>query len=172
MLLMSSDGYLIAKAGEAVYIRALGLANMKNAPVLDAFLRSEMDARVEHIFVDLSECKGMDSTFMGTLVGSSHRLQGQGGRLVLVNPSVGNRRSLDMLGVSAVIPVVDNHAVPDATFVRLDAEKALSPIQKAEYMRKAHEELVRLGDENRAKFEPFLAAIDADIERMRGAAEG
>ena len=35
--------YLVARAGANVFIRSTGLANMKSAPMLDAFLTSEIE---------------------------------------------------------------------------------------------------------------------------------
>lgn len=164
---MTESGYLVSRSGVAVYVRATGLANMANTPVLEAFLNEELTLGVQVVCVDLSECIGMDSTFMGTLVAFHHRLQIQDGRFMVVNPSSGNRRLLDMLGVSTVLPVLGDHSVPDLAFIRLQNGGAMSPIERAHLMKRAHEALMDLSDANRDKFTPFLAALEADLQRRQ-----
>ena len=50
----------------------------------------------------------MDSTFMGTLVGYASRFEEVQGTLAVLNPSDQNKRLLDMLGVSEVLPSLAN----------------------------------------------------------------
>ncbi|TVR46728.1 MAG: anti-sigma factor antagonist [Planctomycetota bacterium] len=162
---MSDAGYLVARSERSVYVRAQGMANMVNAPTLDAFLVAQLEAGLDLACVDLSECTGMDSTFMGTLVGFQHRMSAIGGRFLIVNPSKGNAKLLDMLGVSEVVPVLVGHVVPDLDFLRLEAGALMSPLERALLMKRAHESLVNLSEVNREKFAPFLSALEADVQR-------
>jgi len=162
--------YLVARAGSTVYVRAVGLANMKNAPMLDAFLQEEIRLQATTACVDLSACTGMDSTFMGVMVGCSQQLAKSSGRLVIVNPTEHNRRLLEMLGVSAVLPVVARCSLDEGVeFVNLPAAAAVTPLQRAELVKRAHQNLVALTESNYAKFTPFLDALEADLARLRGA---
>lgn len=160
-----SDGYLVARVDTTIFIRAIGLANMKNTPLLDAFMSSELEQGAVTACLDLSACRGMDSTFMGTLVGYHHRFQLAGGNLVVVNPSPGNKRLLDMLGVSAVLPVVQGQPL-DLHFVNLESRQAVTPLQRAQMMKSAHQHLIKLSPDNRSKFGPFLEALDKDLKRL------
>jgi len=161
-----SDGYLVARCDETLYVRVRGLANMQNTPVLDAFLRIENSNGANVACIDLEECGGMDSTFMGTLVGYHHRLSNSGGRLVVVNPGPANQRLLDMLGVSAVLPVLRQQRRPKVDFIRLSSRAAITPAQRAKMMKRAHEHLVDLSEANRGKFSSFLQALDSDLKRI------
>ncbi|MDA3963095.1 MAG: STAS domain-containing protein [Planctomycetota bacterium] len=162
-----TDGYEVARCDQTVYVRVHGLANMKNTPVLDEFLNRESEPGPLVACIDLGSCRGMDSTFMGTLVGHHHRLGKDGGKVVVVNPSPGNRRLLDMLGVSTVLPVIDGLAEVAAQFVTLEAGKAVTPVARAELMKTAHEHLIKLNDDNRSKFGPFLEALEKDLSRLQ-----
>ncbi len=163
--------YLVARIKTTVYVRAVGLANMKNAPMLDAFLQEEIRLQATTACVDLSACTGMDSTFMGVMVGCSQQLVRSSGRLVIVNPTEHNFRLLEMLGVSAVLPVIARCALDEGVeFVNLPAAAALSPLQRAELIKRAHQNLVALTESNLAKFTPFLTALEADLARLRGQA--
>jgi anti-anti-sigma factor len=159
--------YQVARLGATIFVRATGLANMKNAPMLDLFLQSEIEQDAKLVCIDLSVCAGMDSTFMGVLVGYAQLLGARGGKLVVVNPSEGNLRLLDMLGVSAVLPVLQRVERADLEFVNLPASPTLGPMQRMELVRRAHHHLVAISDDNRAKFAAFIQALEADLARVQ-----
>jgi anti-sigma B factor antagonist len=159
--------YMVARIEQTVYIRSLGLANMKSAPMLDVFLRSECEQGATTACVDLSSCNGMDSTFMGMLVGHAKSYEGLGGRLVIVNPSPTNLRLLAMLGVTVVIPVVENQHLPEMEFVSLTPDPKMNAVQRMQMVKRAHENLVRLNAANKDKFTAFLTALEADLKKLR-----
>jgi anti-anti-sigma factor len=159
--------YQVARSGGIVYVRVQGLANMKNVQVLDSFIGAEIEGATT-LCIDLSACTGMDSTFMGLMVGTSQRLKGQQGRLVLVNPTEANLRLLRMLGVSDVVPVIGGSELPALEFINLSADPNLGPMQRMEIIRRAHQSLVALNEANRAKFATFLEKLEADLAKLPG----
>jgi anti-anti-sigma factor len=163
------NGYQIARHETSVYVRAHGLANMKNAPLLDSFLRAELDQGARVACVDLSACAGMDSTFMGTLVGYAQEYAAVGGRLVIVRPGDANLRLLMLLGVHEIVAVLPACSDPGLQFVELVAQHALGARERMEVVRRAHQSLIALSEANRQRFGAFLAALDADLGRLRGA---
>jgi anti-sigma B factor antagonist len=163
---LNQQNYLVARHGHVVYVRAVGLANMKNAPMLDAFLVAEVTEEQQTVCVDLSACTGMDSTFMGLLVGSSQRLRATGGKLVIVNPTDTNLKLLKTLGVFDVVPVLEGCELPALEFVSLKGGANQSTLQRMELVKKAHENLMALNVANKAKFTAFLAALEADLAKL------
>jgi len=162
------NGFRVARDGTSIYVLVSGLANMKNAPVLDAFLQAEGGPDLGTVCVDLSACAGMDSTFMGLLVGSSSGLKATGGRLVVVNPSETCLKLLDMLGVSEVLPVVPRCSSPDLTFVDLsETGQGVGMLQRMELIRRAHQALMGLNEANHDKFSAFITALEADLAKLR-----
>ena len=161
------NGFQVARDGARIYVRVFGLASMKNAPILDAFLRSQAGPAIETLCVDLSQCQGMDSTFMGLLVGMSSEFKSVGGRVIIVNPSETCLKLLDMLGVSQVMPVIPRCAAPELEFVALDdAAAAVGTLQRMELIRRAHHSLSGVNEANRAKFAAFIAALEADLAKL------
>lgn len=159
--------YLVARADTTVFIRSTGLANMKNAPMLDAFLATEIEQGATTACIDLSACSGMDSTFMGLLVGYARQMDGSGGRLVIVNPSPPNLRLLQMLGVTLVVPVIEKQDAPDVAFITLTSDPQMSPLGRMELVQRAHQNLIKLTDANQDKFSTFLAALEKDLAKLR-----
>lgn len=160
-----NNGFTCARFEKTLFVRVYGLANLKNTPVLNAFMEREISDGVVGIYIDLSGCKGMDSTFMGTLVGTSNKLELSGGGLLIVNPDDHNARLLDMLGVSAVIPVREDVSVPDTSFVPLDCDQPLSQDKRGQVIRRAHEHLIRISDDNKEKFQPIIDAFEKEMEK-------
>lgn len=169
---MNESSYFVARLGSTVFVRSIGLANMKNAPMLDSFLREAVGQGALQVCVDLSACSGMDSTFMGLLVGFSQELVRAQGHLVVVNPTTQNLRLLDMLGVSAVLPVIAQVEPADLEFVVIPANPTVSPAQRMDIVRRAHQNLVGLNAANEAKFSAFLTALEGDLAKHRGRLQG
>ena len=160
-----ATAYQVAKSGPVVYVRPVGLANMKNALVLDAFFQAEIVDPVHTACVDLSACLGMDSTFMGMLVGTAGMMSATGGKVVLVNPSDANLRLLTMLGITEVLPVLQGCKLPDLMFVDLGAEANTTVCERMELIRRAHANLIELNEANKTKFSTFLATLEADLQK-------
>ncbi len=158
--------FLVARHGHVVYVRAVGLSNMKNAPLLDAFLCAECTTDVHTVCVDLSSCTGMDSTFMGLLAGSSARLRPHGGKLVVVNPTETGMKLLRLLGLSEVIPVLEGCELPSLQFVSLGGSATLSNRERMRLIQRAHQHLIALNDANKAKFAAFMTALEADLAKL------
>ena len=160
------NGYQVARDGGSVYVRVGGLANMKNAPVLDAFLTGETHDALRIICIDLSGCTGMDSTFMGLLVGAAGTVRQNGGRLIIINPSEICAKLMEMLGVSEVVPVVPRCQAPSLHFIELGiGTAAIGIMQRMELIRRAHLALSGVNAENHEKFAAFLVALDADLSK-------
>jgi anti-sigma B factor antagonist len=162
------NGYQVARDGASIYVRVSGLANMKNAPVLDVFLSGESYEPSGIICVDLGYCTGMDSTFMGLLVGTASRARQRGSRMVIVNPSETCAKLIEMLGVSEVVPVVRRCQAPALEFIELaNGGPGIGTMQRMEMIRRAHVALSGVNQENHVKFAAFLAALDADLAKLR-----
>ena len=158
-----------ARQGDAVYVRSTGLANMKNAPTLDAFLVAELEQGARRAYIEIAGCTGMDSTFMGLIVGFAKQFEDEKGLLAIVNPGANNLRLLKMLGVTEVVTVLENQRLPpDIDFVQISSDPDLTPAQRAELIARAHQNLMRISEANKAKFTAFLAAIEQDLARLRG----
>lgn len=163
-----ANAYLVARHGVHVYVRAQGLASMRNAQILDAFLRGELESGADLVCVDLSACTGMDSTFMGLLVGIAGGMAAGGGKLVIINPTEAGLRLLTMLGVTEVVPVVDGCVLPDLAFVELlEGGRGAGSVARMDMVRRAHVSLVAINEANKAKFAAFLAALEADLSRQQ-----
>ncbi len=74
-----------ARGAGLVIIRVVGSGNLLLAPSLQEFFEEERHAGFRRFVFDLGECRGMDSTFMGCMVGMYTALKGDSGRWTAVS---------------------------------------------------------------------------------------
>lgn len=63
------DYIAVARGADLVVIRVVGRGNMLNAPALSDFAERQRNAGFTRFVFDLERCVGLDSTFMGVMVG-------------------------------------------------------------------------------------------------------
>lgn len=163
---------LYARPGdEFVVFRVIGRGTFQNSMPLR---KTALDMREEHpdlrFIIDLEECDGMDSTFMGVL--ASLGLKGRSGAtagLVLVNVNEHAKRLLDTLGLSHFLDVRarqdDNAAGADLEFEPTD-DSGISKREQIVHMIEAHKELVNVDDSNQARFQNVLRYLSESLERV------
>ena len=123
----------------------------------------EESSDIPAVFVDLSRCLYMDSTFIGLLVAIDRRLQkGAAGRLHVMQPS---RECLDLfaqLGLQDFL-VIDREMTPPPDDMQ---ELATGPGRPgADFVLRAHEALMETSEEARRKF----GLLREELERkLRG----
>lgn len=165
----SNDDLQAAISGDTLFIRVTGRGSFKVSSTLKQFI-SDVAARqtVETVVVDLAECIGMDSTFMGVLAGLSGRLKQNHQVLELIHLSKKNEHLLATLGVDRVIAHYSHdhgHDVPAANTQSLPATQATKK-DLAETALHAHEQLVELNEENRPRFKRVIEYLKADVDRL------
>jgi anti-anti-sigma regulatory factor len=164
-----TDDLQAAIAGDKVFIRVIGRGSFKISATLKQFIAEvSEDSSVSTVVIDLAECIGLDSTFMGVLAGLSGRLQQKSRLLELINLSEKNKRLLTTLGVDQVLSYYGDehgHAAPDQPAQSLPTEAATKK-EMAETALQAHEKLAQLCEENRSRFKRVIEYLKADVDRL------
>ena len=157
------DGILVGEDHRGVFITALGSIRAALCyPLRETVLsRIEEAADVPAVFVDLSRCRYMDSTFIGLLVAIDRKLQrGLGGRLHVVDPSPESLDLLRQLGLLEILVVQTGGLNPPA-MRGLD-----SPAERpgAEFVLRAHEALMESSEEARKKFALLREVLEGKLK--------
>lgn len=165
------DALLVALEAPKAYLHVRGRGSFKMAGTLKKFGGLAQEKGCAQLVIDMSECLGMDSTFMGVLAGLAMRLRKEAhGEVVMVNLGPKNHALLATLGLDRLLRLVEPGAgeaaglVPETSFARLDVQ----PVDKrtqAQTMVDAHEDLVRFSPANLAKFKDVLAFLKEDLQR-------
>lgn len=154
-------GYLeAARTKDAVYVRAVGLGNFNNAGPLREYCEKAFAEGVRNVIIDLADCTGLDSTFMGTLMGFiAYEADGSAVAVSVVNATPPTMRAMSSLGLPKILHVRDEPvAVPECKLERL-REGWQDKRRRTLLIRDAHVALMRADKDNEARFAPFVEAL-------------
>ena len=162
-MVSKQDTIEVARAGKVICARVHGLGNFSNALMFEEFCEAELEQGVESFLIDLSDCEDMDSTFMGVLAGLSTHFPPERSSIVILNASEKNRQLLDDLGLSKLIAVRNRRDEIPALEMQTLAPDTLPARERADRIRKAHQQLVDADARNAVKFAPLLKLLKQDL---------
>lgn len=161
------------------WIRCEGKGSFLNSPAVKAFGDERILAGEKCLVVDLAECTGMDSTFMGTLAGMATRLSNKGnGVLQIAEAGARNIRSLEDLGLDFLMQIDPPDAVWNGDLAsirnRLKPSNAGglpgSP-QRAIHVLEAHQVLSETNEMNAKKFSTVISLLEKDLAEKQKLAQ-
>lgn len=171
-----SDGHLlVAIQTVTAFVHVVGRGSYRMSSGLKDFGQIAFDAGCHELVVDMADCTGMDSTFMGVLAGLAFRLKQQRrGEVLLVNLSVRTHSMLTTLGLDQVIRPYMVGATPPQYEQILDEERRLEALETgpecrrttAETMLEAHEHLVEISPDNQVRFQDVLTYLRQELRKQ------
>lgn len=159
----------IGRLNDILFIRIHGEMRAGNTFSLNDFLAKYIEEKggALSIIMDMSECKYMDSTFIGFIISlekkcEKHLLE----TFAIVNPSVESKSALKKLYALEKLKVENNFPLPDIPVCELISEESsFSDIKNLRLVFEAHEELSSLSKENQREFQALLDGLRAEIYR-------
>jgi hypothetical protein len=152
-----SGSYRVARSRDAVYVRVVGLANMNNFATFKDFAARMETEGFRALIIDLAECRGVDSSFMGTLIEYSRAV-------VIVNAGAHCRRQLESIGLHRVLKIQDGPASLPAGLALYDLPDAtVDQTTRLKLILKAHQDLIQIDRSNEARFGPFLRDLQKNL---------
>lgn len=159
---------------DAAYVRIAGRATAPLTPGFAALVERLLAAGVRRVFLDLSECLTMDSTFSGALAQAALRPKPEPPpgtrRFVLVDPTPAVIELLDNLFVLDLFERTDKASLKPAAGVAVDATPDAAG--KAELNRcclDAHQLLSVLHPDNAARFKDVIRYLEENLAAAGGA---
>lgn len=152
-----------------VYIRATGHVTALVCPPLKTAVFERLDAApaVEKVYLDLSGCEYMDSTFLGLIVGTQKRFArivgGKPGAckaIVLLGVNEACKGLLRTIGVLGMVELSDEKVPFPAELARLSGDGRAS----ARFLLDAHEDLSELSPENRKRFATLNSVLKSAVD--------
>ncbi|MCO5062554.1 MAG: STAS domain-containing protein [Kiritimatiellae bacterium] len=169
-----TDRILVAIHKQVAIIRVEGRGTFKSSAAIRDFGRSALSSGCLTIVLDMADCVGMDSTFMGTLAGIATRLrQREGGSLALLNLNERVRGLVATLGLDRLAKAYEIGATPDTLKGIAAISDSLRALETPDadqtattrLMIEAHENLVSLSPENLPRFKDVLTYLREDLDR-------
>ena len=157
--------YEVAAGTRAIYIRVHGLASMNNCLCLRDFIEKMFAAGHTFLVIDLADCAGMDSTFMGLLAAAAQYEWGSRHTgVAVVNARNNLVKLLKSVGITELVFIErEDHEAPAMEFVRL--KEQASEEERLALVRWAHEHLTKISKRNEKLFGPFLAELETDMQQ-------
>ena len=166
---------LAATADNCTLVSVTGPATFKLAP---AFKQASQAARLAGstmIVVDMTNCRSMDSTFMGAIASLGFASKKPDNpQSVLINLAPSAAALLKGLGVDRIMRVYPAGGLPAGMGDLSQLVNNLHPVEAIEpgardmaaLMYDAHETLTRVEPENLQRFKDVLAFLREDIQRL------
>ena len=174
----TAKGISVSSTGNDVHVRVVGRGTFQNGQPLRRYATDMLTRGCDQFFVDLSQCQGMDSTFLGVLAGIGLRL-GQSGKIHVVNVSSRNMELLQTLGLDRLFDVNitgrdhTNHAFPTETGFQMlpesdmtEAARRLNKHDTANFMLDAHNDLVKADPRNAPKFQDLTRFLREKVDNQ------
>lgn len=152
------------------WIRCDGKGSFLSSPVIKDWCEKELQSGSTCIVVDLENCKGMDSTFMGTMAGLAMRLMKlPEGKLQIAGPSERSRKSLEDLGLDVLMEIDPEDAgwqktISDVRSKLVVCEGSVPKVSQGVHVLDAHRKLCEADNRNTEKFGTVLDYLEAEVK--------
>lgn len=166
------DRIQVAVQNQTGYAVVQGRGSFKVSASVKDFGNALLENGIHHLVVDLRDCIGMDSTFMGVLAGQCTRFHREpDGKVHVKHASEKLQRLMSTLGLDRLLDL-ENEPVSDPVTESPEDLKELdvapqTPLASAETMLEAHENLVDVHEDNALRFQDVLDYLREDIRRQR-----
>ena len=123
------DQLWVAIHNDTAIVHVQGRGTFKQGPSLKEFGLRALRSDCRGAVLDMADCVGMDSTFMGVLTGLAFRFREKaGGRVTLINLSARNRGLLATLGLDRTLETYVSGDTPERFQQLLPQPELLSPL--------------------------------------------
>lgn len=167
---------LVGCLGSVAWARIEGRGNHDSCGHIKRFLRDQFEAGFRSFVIDLQNCNGIDSTFIGMLyrLACDVETEDEKGSVEVINPGERNEKAICKLGLDSKIKVnCDSSAWKKEQ--ELIEENLQNPLccdslnkqEHAEMILDAHEALAAANEENQNRFCDVLDYLRKDIESQK-----
>ncbi len=163
-----NSNFIVDVYSDPICLRIKGRANYLNCAPVNDFFNTITQKNNITIMVDLAECTGMDSTFLGLLAGVALEFKKQDKKSTIYLTNVNNRNleSIENLGLNLILKVnpSEDTLAPHNILNKLqylNTSKTASP----ETILQAHQNLVHAQPANSHKFQDVISFLKKQISQ-------
>ena len=170
------DQILVSSLERIAYAKVLGRGSFKVSASLKEYGGRFLEQGQDELVIDLADCVGMDSTFMGVLAGLSVRCKkAQSGKIVLVNLDEKLVNLIKTLGLNHLVEFYLTGMLPEAYASVLGdnvvtmgevGEEPQSEEARAKMMLESHVRLAELSPENRERFKDVITYLREEVDDL------
>lgn len=153
---------LISSDTSCFNVKVIGRANFSVGPSLRGLAR-RIENENKEVQVNLSQCSGMDSTFMGILAMIALREKKSNRTVRIVNAGHTSKKLLNGLGLGKLFVYADDPSHENRKWQGL-AKKEASTREKTETVLDAHKTLMDTDIANVEKFKDVVELVKKDLK--------
>ncbi|MDB4345702.1 STAS domain-containing protein [bacterium] len=155
--------FLISAYTDPIVVKVNGKANYLNCNAFREFIEQILAGGSQDFYIDFTECKGMDSTFLGILAGAAIELRKltPARELVVGNLSDRNYELICNLGLQNLLTIDERAKQANAKYDALKNQE----VSDAKNILEAHENLTAADHENEAKFQDVIAFLRNQVKK-------
>lgn len=156
-----------AVSKDMAWVRVGGRGTFLNSHPVKRWLLTRVEEGYRHLIIDLSNCKSMDSTFMGAVTGLSLRMRRLGRTpVVLANVTAHNRRLLETLGLDRFLELEEKFEIDTSLAWELLPVESLDKLATTKHMIDAHEQIMDTGTVAEKQFKTVHDLLKEDLKKQ------
>lgn len=158
---MSQVHLSVAVKGNKASIKVCGRATFECCEDLKKFCNRMLEEGKSPLIFEMKDCKGMDSTFMGTLTQFSLSAMKKKAVIEMRNIGAENKKNLESIGLIKMFTFTETEE--DGSFEELEKSEVTQD-QHQENVLSAHEVLIDVHEPNRAEFQDIVKFLKESPE--------
>ncbi len=153
----------VAPSGSTAIVRMAGEIEPEDSASAFSFMTEVILGKYDSVLVDLSQCKDMDSTFMGMLLLVREKYVRDKAGFCLINVGEQNLEALKLLGIPEIIPIKKLSLKERPEFARIDLAAFRRKKDRIRIIEMTHRALVAANRQNAERFGSFLRLLEAEM---------
>jgi anti-sigma B factor antagonist len=171
----NNDNLTAAYINRTAVIRVEGRGSFKISPPMKQFIHQVINTEsADQILIEMSNCSGMDSTYMGVVAGIACYIKSKPAfSFKLINLSEKNKKLLVTLGVDRVVDYSQSASEEEQNLLNQlsGPSQTLKPdmsnkLEAAKTTLEAHETLVDINPDNLSKFKSVVEFLQEDLHKL------
>ena len=153
----------VSREEDAYKVKVVGRSTFAVAPAMRNLVQRIDSDSSTGVSIDLSECTGMDSTFMGILAMLALKIKNNKQSALIANANEDNKKLLDGLGLNKLFEYIETPADEQHNWEK-EEEKDTSFKENAETVLQAHKTLMETDITNVDKFKNVVEQVEKELK--------
>ena len=168
---MAGGSLSVGRTADGYCLRLHGRCTMNESPAAHAFVERTVRDGAEKVYVDVSECAYLDSTFLGSLL-DLHRRHGkaQPAKFSLVATPEARAKLFEPTHLHTVFNFTDSCPGPIDAWVDLPCLATRTSGEVARHVMECHQRLAEVDGPSRASFAAVAQQLERELSKSAGAA--
>ena len=167
---MAGGSLSVGRTADGYCLRLHGRCTMSESPAAHAFVERSIREGAENVYVDVTDCAYLDSTFLGSLL-DLHRRHGKEkpAKFSLIATPEARAKLFQPTHLHTVFNFADRPPGSAETWVDLPCLPARTPGDLARHVMECHQRLAEIEGPSRASFAAVAQQLERELSKSAGA---